>query len=286
MGLTRVNGEYLIEVCMMRPFSENDCMAQCQKKFTHAVIGLPSDAVFSCTIQMNKALTEDEMAEQIEVEAYRIVPYPLEEVYYDFHVLGISKTHPELVDVLFAAAKIETVKAQRMDIEKIGLTVGVVDLNSLAMERAFSWIAHPLPNRGANQWVALFDIGTQWMTCYVFYDFKIQCIRTHSRNLDAQCPMNAMIEDVQMVLQQLNVALSDSIIQSIVLGGEAAIAFVEESAIDIHVVERSLGVKTIVANPFANMRFSPHICIETLLPFAPSFMLSLGLALRNFDDAY
>lgn len=281
------NDEYVIEAAYTEQLGLGNAVISTMlpKQFTEAAIGLPSSSAFSRVIQINKALNLDEVAEQIEVEAHRMIPYPLEEVYYDFEVLGPSRTHAELVDVLFVAAKIDTVNARIESIKNIktakntGFKVRVVDLESLAMERAFAWIAYQLPARGVKQRVALFDIGAECMTCYVFYHFKIQYSALQSMD-----NRDTLIQKIQQALQQFSSMHEEAELQAIVLAG-GVIACSETKDEIISSVETFLGIKTLIANPFLNRACAEGICNESLTHQAPAFMLALGLALRNFDDA-
>ena len=63
----------------------------------------------------------------------------------------------------------------------------------------------------------------------------------------------------------------------ILAGGCASIAGIAK------IVEASVGVPTIIANPFANMSLSSKVAAQALSNDAPSLMVSCGLALRSFD---
>lgn len=246
-----------------------------------AAIALPGSATFYRIIQMNKTLTEDEIAEQIEVEAHRMIPYPLEEVYFDFEIIGPSHTHIELVDVLFVAAKIETVKSHIERLSTLGfraLSVGIVDLEALAMERALKWLAYQLPERGINQRIALLNMGEQCMACHVFYNFKVLYHRDHSLHRE-----HALVEQLQRALQQFSMTEKENEIHALLLAGELVLEKPEITA----EIETVLGIKTLIANPFNNPEFSilgeAGIDSKVIKKEGPSLVLALGLALRNFD---
>ena len=262
-------GEYMVESYHVEPVS-GDLMAWKLKNMdAEVVIGLPTAAAFARVIQMNGTLTMDEIAEQIEIEAHRLIPYPLEEVYYDFEVMGPNRTQAELLDILFVASKIDTVKAHIKPLENAGLAVRVVDLESLAMERAFKWLAYLLPEHGVQQRIALFDIGAR-ISCHVFYNLK--SVYSRDQTFDAHQPIGAQI---QRALQQFSAAHVETDLQLIVLSGGVVV--------DAVLLENELKIKTVIANPFFGMVCAPGICAETLYGQAQRFMLSFGLALRNFD---
>jgi type IV pilus assembly protein PilM len=246
-----------------------------------AAIGLSCSASFSRIIQMNKALTQDEIAEQIEIEAHRMIPYPLEEVYFDFEIIGPSPAHAELVDILFVASKIETVKAHIQGLHTLGLTdlsVGIVDLEALAMERALKWIAYQLPERGVYQSVVLLDIGAQCLTCHAFYNFKTLYSRDHSLNTE-----QSLLEQIGQVLEQYRITQEGNDIHVLILAGGLVLEKLEM----LSEIEEVLGIKTLIANPFNHSELkiscAEDIDLQAIKEAGPSLMLALGLALRNFD---
>jgi len=247
-----------------------------------AAIGLSCSAAFSRIIQMNKSLTQDEIAEQIEIEAYRMIPYPLEEVYFDFEIVGPSHTHTELVDILFVASKIETVKTHMQRLSTVGLSelaVGIVDLEALAMERALKWLKYQLPERGLNQKIALLDVGVQRMTCHIFYNFKTVYNRDHSVNQE-----QSLLEQIKRAIQQFSTTEKENDIHVLILAGGVIL----EKKNIIAEIETLLGIKAIIANPFYNEELSiacaEDIDLQAIKNVGPSLMLALGLALRNCDE--
>ena len=70
-----------------------------------AVVAVAGSAVITKTIEMEAGLSEDELENQLKIEADQYIPYPLEEVAIDFEVQGLSARNPERVDVLLAACR-------------------------------------------------------------------------------------------------------------------------------------------------------------------------------------
>ena len=60
-------------------------------------------------IPMPGDLDEDDLEDQVELEAVNYIPYPIEEVSLDFEVLGPMPNNPEMVQVLLAASRTENV---------------------------------------------------------------------------------------------------------------------------------------------------------------------------------
>ncbi|WP_221894717.1 type IV pilus assembly protein PilM [Bathymodiolus japonicus methanotrophic gill symbiont] len=73
----------------------------------HACVAIAGSSVMTKVISMSGKLSEDEMEEQIMVEADQYIPYSLDEVRLDFEVQHVNEANPEMVDVLLAASRRE-----------------------------------------------------------------------------------------------------------------------------------------------------------------------------------
>jgi len=103
-----------------------------------AAVAVAGSAVITKIIAMPASLTEDELEQQIELEADQYIPYPLEEVNLDFEIIGPSENDPERIDVLLAASRSENVDIRIAAIELAGLKAKIVDVEAYAIENAFS----------------------------------------------------------------------------------------------------------------------------------------------------
>src|SRR5579863_4111118 len=80
-----------------------------------------SGNVMTKTIQMPAKLSDKELGEQIELQADQYISQPLEEVAFDYEIMGPSQSDPELVDVLLVAARRESVDKLSNVLEIAGL---------------------------------------------------------------------------------------------------------------------------------------------------------------------
>ena len=78
-------------------------------RLKHAALAVPGSHVISKIVSMPAGLNEHDMQTQIEMEADRHIPYPLDEVNMDFHVLGSTSEGADQVNVLLAACRKEIV---------------------------------------------------------------------------------------------------------------------------------------------------------------------------------
>jgi type IV pilus assembly protein PilM len=70
-------------------------------------VAVAGSAVITKIIEMDAGLSEDELENQLKIEADQYIPYPLDEVAIDFEVQGVSPRNPERVNVLLAACRKE-----------------------------------------------------------------------------------------------------------------------------------------------------------------------------------
>ncbi len=277
-----------------------------------ACVAVAGSSVMTKIISMSASLTEDEMEEQILVEADQYVPYSLDEVNLDFDVQGETEHNPEMVDVLLAASRRENVEDRVEALEKAGLKANIVDVEAFAMENAFSLLSDQLPDAIENQTIAIADIGATVSTLNILHDSRTVYTREQgfggkqltdeiqrryglsyeeaglakrhgglpdSYITDVLDPFKKAI--VQQIARSLQFFVSSSAnrgIDCIVLaGGCASIPGLEK------LVKQELGTAAYVANPFINMALSNKVKPQSLSNDAPAMMTACGLALRSFD---
>ena len=87
-----------------------------------------------------------------------------------------------------------------------------------------------------------------------------------------------MAQQVSRFLQFFYTAGQHQSVDMIALaGGCASIPGIDE------LIESQLGIKTVIANPFASMELSNKVNAQALSNDAPALMIACGLALRSFD---
>ena len=277
-----------------------------------AAVAVAGSAVITKVITMNANLSEDDLEQQIYLEADQYIPYPLDEVNLDFEVLGPSEKNPETIDVLLAASRSENIDMRVAALEIGGLTARIVDVEAYALENAFKLIAEQLPGGGRDQTIAVVDVGATMTTLNVLHDLKIiytreqvfggkqlteEIMRRYGLSYEEAgmakrqggLPDNyvpevlepfkeAMAQQVSRSLQFFFSSSQYNSIDRIVLGGgSASIPGVDE------LIENKLGTETSIANCFANMALSSKVKPQTLSNDAPALMIACGLALRSFD---
>jgi type IV pilus assembly protein PilM len=75
-----------------------------------AAVAISGDAAITKVIQMPRTLSENELEGQVEMQADQYIPFPMEEVSFDFEVIGPSEKDPDMLDVLLVATRSENVE--------------------------------------------------------------------------------------------------------------------------------------------------------------------------------
>ncbi|MBT8421607.1 MAG: pilus assembly protein PilM, partial [Gammaproteobacteria bacterium] len=145
-----------------------------------AAIAISGDAAITKVIQMPASLSERDLEGQVEIQADQYIPFPMEEVSFDFEVVGANENDPELMDVLLVATRTENVEQRQAAVEAAGLTAKIVDVEAFALENACMLMAHQMPDNGMGQAVAIVDIGASSTTFSVLQNLKVVYTRDFS----------------------------------------------------------------------------------------------------------
>lgn len=281
-------------------------------KTKQACVAVSGSSIMTKIISMPASLSEDEMEDQILVEADQYVPYSLNEVNLDFDVQGATEGNPEMVDVLLAASRRENVEDRVEALALAGLKASIVDVEAFAMENAYSELSDQIPGANDQQTVAIVDLGATMSTMNVVHNSRSVYTREQSfggKQLTEEIqrryglsyeeaglakkhgglPDNyvsevldpfkkAVIQQISRSLQFFTSSSSNKAVDRIILaGGCASIEGLDK------LVEEDLGIAAFIANPFVNMALSNKVKPQSLSNDAPSMMIACGLALRSFD---
>ena len=285
--------------------------ARSRSSAKQVALAVAGSAVITKTIDMNAGLSDDEMDFQIRAEADQYIPYPLEEVALDWEVVGPSEKAPDLVSVLLAACRSETVERRKDSVEIAGLEVAKVDVEAFCAERAYSLLEAQISGDDIET-VAVLDIGATMTTLSVMHNGKSIYTReqlfggrqltedimrryglseeeAQRAKLEGGVPddyeaevlepfRDAVVQQVSRSLQFFYSSSQFNDVDYIILaGGTSSIAGLEEQ------VQSRLGTPTVVANPFISMTLSQRVNATWLASDAPSLMIAAGLAMRSFD---
>lgn len=274
-----------------------------------AATSVPTSLVILKTLEFSTAFTEDELEDQIKVEADQFIPYPLDEVAIDFQVQGHSEFNPDLNEVLLVACRQDSVQSREDAVNGAGMICDTIDVDTYAVERVFQLLSlqHDLEGKT----VGLVDIGASSMTLYVLESGAVIYSREQAfggndltHNLSQVSDMTAdeverakksgelpgeLVRDYiepfkQTTAQQISRSMQfyyssgthGEIEKLLLMGGVAALPALADT------VGQELGISTEVADPFSGMAIDAKINRTKFDVEASSLVLACGLALRSF----
>ncbi len=280
---------------------------------SQAAAAVSGQTVITKVIYMDVALSEQELASQIEIEADSLIPYPLDEVSLDFERLDVNESDPTKINVLLSAARTESVEARVSALEAGGFQTKVIDVESYAVSRAYDLILPLLPDDAVEKTVAIVDIGalmtlfsvtqagnniysrdqlfggeqyTRSIVSYYNKSFEDAEIAKITGDLPPNYTFEVLAPFHTILVQQIRRAIQMFLTSSgkekidylVVSGGCAQVEGVHELLND------ELGIHTVIANPFSQMKIASSIDKQELEKTASQYMVAAGLALRSFSS--
>jgi type IV pilus assembly protein PilM len=276
-------------------------------------IAIAGDAAITKTIQMPASLSDRDLEAQIEVQADQYIPFPMDEVRFDFEKLGPSKDDPDQVDVLLVATRTENVDQRKAAVEAAGLNVRVVDVEPFALENACQLLAHQMPGGGMSHMVAIVDFGATNTTFSVLRDMRVmytrdfsfggqqlteEIMRTYGLSLEEAgrlkkeggLPANFQPEVLDPFTDDMTQQVSRSLQfflasgsgreqpdQILICGGCANIPGVAD------LIASKVGIETAIGDPLGGMKISRTAGDQGIKRDATALLTACGLALRSFD---
>lgn len=285
-----------------------------RSKTREASVALAGSQVISKILTMPAGLNDDELEQQIAIEADHYIPFPLDEVNFDFEVLGPVDGEDGQVEVLLVASRTEQVEQRAAALEMGGLEPHVVDVEPYVLENAAKLLTHQMPNAGEGATVAVFDVGATTTSATILHDLKAVYTREQvfggrqltdeimerygltfaeaglAKKTGEGLPHGYQQEVIQPfiadLVQVVNRALQlfysatprfGKVEKIILAGGVATMPGVAE------MVQEQLDVPCEVANPFKEMQVSTHANPNALERDMPALLIAAGLAMRGLE---
>jgi type IV pilus assembly protein PilM len=286
-------------------------VAQSRSKLKHVSAAVAGSAVITKLIDMPAGLSEDEMETQLTLEADQYIPYPLEEVSLDFEIQGPSGDRDNMVSVLLAACRRETIDARVEAIEGADLIAKVIDVEAYAMERSYGLIREHLELKEESI-VAIVDIGATMTTLSVLKNGNT--IYTREQLFGGKQLTDEIMRRYGLPLEEAGLAkkqgglpddyepellipFREAVVQQVTRSLQLFFSSSQYNDVDYIImaggvsfmdglsdlVQEQLATPTVVANPFAEMTISPRVNAVALGSDAPAMMIACGLAMRSFD---
>jgi len=276
-------------------------------------VAISGDAAITKVIQMPRNLNDSDLEAQVEMQADQYIPFPMDEVAYDFEVLGASEKDSESMDVLLVASRSENVDQRRAAVSAAGLNARIVDVEAFALENACKLMTHQMPDGGIDRSVAVIDFGASTTTFSVLRNLKVvytrdfafggqqlteEIMRTYGLSLEEAgrakkeggLPANYQTEVLDPFIDDMTQQISRSLQfylasgsgreqpeKILICGGCANIPGAAE------VVQSRIGVEAEKGDPLGQMKISSRARAQAVQRDATALLTACGLALRSFD---
>jgi type IV pilus assembly protein PilM len=276
-------------------------------------VAISGDAAITKVIQMPRSLSPRDLEAQIDTSADQYIPFPMDEVSYDFQVMGPSEKDPEMVDVLLVATRTDNVEQRQAAVNAAGLTARIVDVEAFALENACRLLTHQMVDGGAERTVAIVDFGASTTTFSVLKNLRViytrdfafggqqlteEIMRTYGLTMEEAgrakkeggLPANYQPEVLDPFIDDMTQQVSRSLQfylasgsgreqpeQILICGGCAGIAGVDD------VIASRVGIPAERGDPLGQMRLSSKAKAQGVKKDATALLIACGLALRSFD---
>jgi type IV pilus assembly protein PilM len=329
--LTMSGGQYRVESYAAEPTPQNsmnekaivdadavgEAIARAAKRAgarsREVAIAISGDAAITKVIQMPRSLKESDLESQVEMQADQYIPFPMDEVSYDFEVLGTSEKDPESIDVLLVATRSENVEQRRAAVVAAGLTARLVDVEAFALENACKLMTHQMPDGGIDRAIAVVDFGASSTTFSILRNLKVvytrdfafggqqlteEIMRTYGLSMEEAgrakkeggLPGNYQSEVLDPFIDDMTQQVSRSLQfylasgsgreqpeKILICGGCANVPGVAE------VVASRVGIAAEKGDPLGQMKLSSRARAQAVQRDATALLTACGLALRSFD---
>jgi type IV pilus assembly protein PilM len=277
-------------------------------------VAISGDAAITKAIPMPLSLSDAELEQQVEMQADQYIPFPMEEVSYDFQLLGPSEKDPEMQDILLVATRTENVDQRVAAVTAAGLVPKLVDVEAFALENACRLMTHQMPDGGVDRTIAVIDFGASTTTFSVLKDLQVvytrdfafggqllteEIMRTYGLSMEEAgrakkeggLPSNYQPEVLDPFIDDMTQQVSRSLQfylasgsgrsqpeQILVCGGCANIPGVAD------VIASRVGIPAERGDPLGQMRISSKAKALGVTRDAVALLTACGLALRSFED--
>ncbi len=279
----------------------------------YAAVAISSDAAITKVIQMPKDLQGRDLEAQVALQADQYIPFPMEEVSYDYEVMGPSDKDPGSQDVLLVATRTENIELRQAAVAAAGLTAKIVDVEAFTLERACQLMTHQMLDGGLGRTIAVLDFGASSTTFSVLRNLRViytrdfafggqqlteEIMRTYGLSMEdagrakkeGGLPANYQPEVLDPFIDDMTSQVSRSLQfylasgsgreqpeQILVCGGCANIAGVPE------VITSRVGIPAERGDPLGQMKISARAKALGVHRDSTALLTACGLALRSFD---
>jgi type IV pilus assembly protein PilM len=329
IALSKIQGGFCVEALVETPLAKGlivdnrledidkltAAIKQIRKSFPanykNAAIAVTGADVITKVMKMNASLTELDLESRIEIEVENSIPFPLDEIFIDFEIMGPNEQDPSLNDLLVSAARKERVLSQSQCVNESGLNTTIVDIASHASVRAAELV---ISSEDKASGVAIVDIGASQMMLSILHQGNVIFTRSKSHggavcsqmiserygvpfqeaekmkiegSLPEGCEVDVIAPFINMTVNHLrfdlrmftNSANKVDIKKLILTGGGSLM----KDLVKTLKQDLDMEVEVEVAEPYFKLDFKQSSDKNILKEMGAKYMMALGLALRSFS---
>lgn len=257
-------------------------------------------------------ITEEELANTIQWETEQYLPFGIQEVYYDFRILGESTDFQGQMDVLLVAAKKDIVDDYQNAVREAGLEPLIVDVDVFSIQNAYELNETAMENKvillanlGASfsnvniikNGNSLFTRDISWGGNEITEEIQKRLGITFEEAESIKCGnmqegvnlrelndiINSEIEKIISEMQKTidffyNTNPNDVIDKVVFFGGTSQL----KSLVDTF--KEKMGIAVEIGNPFNRISVDSSFWNRGLKNYAIQSAVAVGLALRRLGD--
>ncbi len=176
-----------------------------QHKIKPKKIGLaiPEHLVFTKKIYIPLTVSKHKLLNSVAELATTCIPYQLDEVSYDYQVLGV--TEDLQIEILVAAAKSEVIDNYIMAFKKAGLNINLIELSCFALTNAFTFNY----TSTKQQFIILVNIGAHNSEIVALQNGKFIC--STEINLGTSLYIEAIADIFQIIIKEAELVFTGEV---------------------------------------------------------------------------
>lgn len=127
----------------------------------NAAVSVSGAAVISNTVTMHAAMSDDDIEQKILLDAPQYIPYPIEDISFDFQIVGPDPADAEYQQVRLVACRRDAIDKRIAALHSAGLRPCLIDVEAYALHNACALLRRQMPNYGVSRTISIFEIGAQ-----------------------------------------------------------------------------------------------------------------------------
>lgn len=272
---------------------------------TYVALTIPRSLVIIKNVTMDRRFTATDIESRAWIEANRLFPELIGDIYLDFSVEGPSEKDPSQLEIILVACRKDNIKPYIEVLKQAGLQAKMVDINCYALQRALPLLISPEQQK---ETTALFNMDVDLSTLIVTRDNHL--LYAHDQGFNG----GRLVALISKYLQETGIepsSITDSLLddagyKAILTEGltshlRHAVHFFYSSRRNVSIkrmllsgdcanipllalfIQREIGIETEIADPTNSLKLASTITPEEFHQRAPALIECCGLAVSKIN---